>query len=144
MVARRGERIRQALEHSPIGVEDGAGLAVQQFRCAVDGAAERDADGLMAQADAEQRRRRGRARVDQRDGRTGPFRGAGAGAEQHPVEFVGDGGDVGVGGQAVVVVAPDLRVHPELTQILHEVEHEAVVVVDDQNLHVTRLPPGVQ
>ena len=38
-----------------------------------------------------------------------------------------------------VVIAPHLRVHPELTQVLDEVEHEAVVVVDDQDPHRARL-----
>ena len=49
-------------------------------------------------------------------------------------------GDIRFVGQPRVVVAPDLRVHPELTEILHEVEHEAVVIVDDQNPHQARLP----
>jgi hypothetical protein len=30
-------------------------------------------------------------------------------------------------------------VHTELTQVLDQVEHEAVVVVDDQDLHQARL-----
>ena len=58
-----------------------------------------------------------------------------AGAEQNAVEILRGLGDVGVGGQALVVVTPDLRVHSQLAEILDQVEHEAVVVVDDQNLH---------
>ena len=46
--------------------------------------------------------------------------------------------------QAVVVVAPDLRMHSELSQVLDQVEHEAVVVVDDQDLHQPRLPGAAQ
>ena len=63
----------------------------------------------------------------------------GPGTEQDAVELLGGLGDVGVGGQAVVVVTPHLRVHTELAQILDQVEHEAVVVVDDQDLHQARL-----
>ena len=64
----------------------------------------------------------------------------GPGLSSTPSNVLGGVGDVGLGGQAVVVVAPDLRVHPELAQVLDQVEHEAVVVVDDQDLHQARLP----
>ena len=87
----------------------------------------------------EQRGLRCGARLDERDGRAGALRGAGAGGEEHAVELLGGLGDVVFGGQAVVVVTPDLRVHTELAQVLDQVEHEAVVVVDDQDLHQPRL-----
>ncbi len=139
VVARRGERIRKTLQHTDIGVVDGARLAVQQFRCAVDGAAERHPDGLVAEAHAQQRGLRRGARPHQRDRRAGALGGAGSRAQQHAVEVRGGLGDIGVGGQAGVVVAPDLRVHTELAQVLDQVEHEAVVIVDDQDLHQPRL-----
>ena len=53
MVARRDEGVRKALEHTDIGMEHRARLAMQQFRRAVDGGAERHSDGLMAEADTE-------------------------------------------------------------------------------------------
>ena len=105
---------------------------MQQLGCAVDGAAERHADGLVAQAHPEQRGFGRRAGLHEGDRGARAFRGAGPGGEQDAVERGGGVGDGGVGGQAVVVVAPDLRVHPELAQVLDQVEHEAVVVVDDR------------
>ena len=43
--------------------------------------------------------------------------------------------------QPLVVIAPHLRLHTQLAQVLDQVEHEAVVVVDDQDLrHRDRLP----
>ena len=53
MVARRDEGVRKALEHTDIGMEHRARLAMQQFRRAVNGGAERHSDGLMAEADTE-------------------------------------------------------------------------------------------
>ena len=55
VIAGRGKWIRKSLQHTDIGVEYAAGLAVQQFGRAVDGAAERHADGLVTQAHAQQR-----------------------------------------------------------------------------------------
>ena len=102
-------------------------------------AAERHPDGLVAQAHAQQRGRGRGAGAHQRDRRARAFGCARAGAEQNAVEILGRLGDVGVGGQALVVVTPHLRVHAQLAEILDQVEHEAVVVVDDQNLHRARL-----
>jgi hypothetical protein len=79
------------------------------------------------------------ADLDERDGCARALRGAGAGGEQHAVELFDGVGNIGIGGQAVVVVTPDMRVHTELAQVLDQVEHEAVVVVDDQDLHQPRL-----
>ena len=139
VIAGGREWVRKSLQHTDIGVEHGAGLAVQQFRCAVDGGPERHPDGLVAQAHAQQRGGRRGAGANQRDRRTGAFGCARPGLSSTPSKSVGGLGDVGVGGQPRVVVTPDLRVHPQLAQILDQVEHEAVVVVDDQNLHQARL-----
>ena len=62
------------------------------------------------------------------------------GADQSHVADDDDLARVQQVGQARVVIAPDLRVHPELAQVLDQVEHEAVVIVDDQDLHRARLP----
>ena len=53
VIPRRGEWIRKTLQHTDIGVEHGAGLAVQQLRRPVDGTAERHPDRLMAEAHPE-------------------------------------------------------------------------------------------
>ena len=63
----------------------------------------------------------------------------GPGLSSTPSKSAADRGDIGLGGEPLVVVAPHLRVHTKLAQILDQVEHEAVVVVDDQDLHQPRL-----
>ncbi len=140
VVPSRRERVGQTREHARVGVVDRAGLAVQQFGSTVDGAAERHPDRLVPEAHAQQRGARRGARMHQRDGRAGPLRRARSGAEQHTVEFLSGAGDISFGGQAVVVIPPHLGVHSELAEVLDQVEHEAVVIVDHQDLHPNRLP----
>src|SRR3954453_15250753 len=107
---------------------------MQQFGRAVDGAAERRSDCLVAEAHSEQRGLRRGARLDERNGRARTLGSAGPGGEEDAVELFGGLGGGGVGGEPVVVVTPDLRLHTELTQVLDQVENETVVVVDDQDL----------
>ncbi|ESV61193.1 hypothetical protein L833_3581 [Mycobacteroides abscessus MAB_091912_2446] len=57
-------------------------------------------------------------------------------ADQYPVEIGGH--RIGVC-QPRVVIAPHRRVHAELAQILDQVEYEAVVVIDDQDAHRSRV-----
>ena len=64
----------------------------------------------------------------------------GPGESSTPSKSAAACADQGVRGEPFVVVAPDLRRHAQLTQILDQVEHEAVVVVDDQDAHRHRLP----
>src|SRR5258708_28060166 len=80
------------LQHTDIGVEYAAGLTVQQLGRAVDGGAACDTDGLVPQADPEQRGALRGARAHQADRRPRAFRGARSGAEQDTVELRGDGG----------------------------------------------------
>ena len=98
VIPRRGERIRKALQHTDIGVKHGAGLAVQQLRCPVDGAAERHPDRLVAEAHAEQRGLGRGAGPHQRDRGARALGGARSGAEQDTVEVRGRRCDVGIGG----------------------------------------------
>ena len=140
MVAGRREWIRKSLQHTDIGVVDAAGLAVQQFGRAVHGGAECDPDGLVPEADPEQRgalaAAHARTRPIDAPARSGV---PGPGLSSTPSNCVGDGGLVG---EPCVVVAPHLGLDAQLAEVLHQVEHEAVVVVDDQDPHRARLPPG--
>ena len=109
---------------------------------AVDRSAERLADRLMSEADAEQGRVVLRRRVDERDARARAVGAAGAGADEHAVEgpALVTTGQQGIQvGQALVIVAPDHGLGPKLAEVLHQVEHEAVVVVDDQYTHASRV-----
>ena len=56
MIARGGKRLGQFAEDAFAVVLDFAGLAVKQLGCANDFPAERRADGLMSQANSENRK----------------------------------------------------------------------------------------
>ena len=89
VVAGRGERVWKALQDTDIRVEYAAGLAVQQLGGTIDGGAERDADGLVAQADPQQRRVRAaqaRTRLIDAPARSGSTRTR---AEEDTVELRG-------------------------------------------------------
>ena len=137
VVPGRGERIRKSLQHTGIRVIHAAGLTVQQFGRPVHGGPEGHADGLVAEADTQQRGVRRGAGPHQVDRRAGALGGARAGAQQDAVDL--GSGCCGVG-QPGVVVTPHRRLDTQLAQVLHQVEDEAVVVVDDQDLHRPRLP----
>jgi hypothetical protein len=98
---------------------------VQQLRGTDDVASERLPDGLVAQAHAEQ----GPLAADlahHLDADAGVGGRSRPGAEQDAVvgERLGGGH---------LVVAPHVDLRPELGQVLHDVEHERVVVVDDED-----------
>ena len=80
--------------------------------------------------------------TNQADRRAGAFRGARSRAEQDTVELRGDGGRLV--GEPGVVIAPHVGLDTQLAEVLHQVEHEAVVVVDDQDPHRVRLPSDVR
>ena len=105
------------------------GLAVAQLGRALDDRAERLAQGLVAEADAEHRAPGGRAALDDLDAASGVGRCPRTGADQHAVGLVREGHDVGG------VVATHHRLGPELREVLDEVVDEAVVVVDDEDPH---------
>src|ERR1700739_2009593 len=137
VVPGRRERIRKPLQHTGIGVKNAAGLPVQQLRRTVHGGTECNADCLVPQADSEQWGTRRGARANQADRRTRPFRGTRPWAQQNTVE---PGDDDGLVRQSRVVVAPYLRLDTELPEVLHQVENEAVVIVDNQDPHRVRVP----
>ena len=85
VVARAGHGLREVAEDGAVVVLDGLGLAVHELRRADDLAAEGCADGLVAEADAEDgdllvSRKRGEV-LDERDEDAGVLRRAGAGRE---------------------------------------------------------------
>ena len=92
--------------------------------------AEHLAEGLMAQADAEHGHSGGLRPGQQ--GRADSGFGGHAGTRRQEDTVVGGNG-VGDLGGGDVVVADDIDVRAELTQIGHERIDEAVVVVDDED-----------
>src|SRR5262245_18044966 len=123
------ERIRQAREDAPVVVVDGRGLAVHDARGADDLAPEGGADRLMAEADTEDRDP-SREALDERHRDAGVARGARAGRDDDPV-----GSERGHLVERDGVVAPDLELRAQLTQVLDQVVGERVVVVDHEELH---------
>ena len=128
VVAGGGEGVRQAGEDALAVVVDRAGLAVHQGLGADHLAAKGLADGLVAQADAEDRQvgRRGR---EQRPGRCRP-RWACTGRARA-------GRASGRRASASATLIASLRMHarlrPQLVQVVDEVVGEAVVVIDHQD-----------
>ena len=134
MVAGRGEGIGDTVQHTHIRVEHGAGLAVQQFRRTVDCRPEghpiawcprhTPSNGVRAAAQARTKPMEAPAR------QACPGQGTAARRRTRwPQQRSRPARPAGV------VVAPDSSLNPELTQVLNQVEHEAVIVVDDQDLH---------
>ena len=126
VIAAGDERLRHAAEDAAAVVLDRRRLAVHRRRRAHDLAAERDADGLMPEADAEHRRRRPEPpdHVDRDAGVLGP---PGPGRDHDAL-----------GLQRLDLVERDLVVAlttgaaPSSPEVLGEVEGERVVVVDEQ------------
>ncbi|MNN48952.1 hypothetical protein D3C81_1634540 [compost metagenome] len=106
---------------------DRRSLAVHQGLGADHFAAKGLADGLMAQADAEDRHVQRRGLQDgQAD--AGLIRGAGAGRQQYGLGLQRPGF---LDGQ--VVVADDMRLGAQLREVVDEVVGKAVVVIDDED-----------
>ena len=133
------ERLGQPGEHAAVTVVDERGLAVHDLRRPDDVAAVHLADALVPEADAEHGGAPGEAGDDlvRQAGVLGPAR---ARADQHAVglELV----DL-LDGQGVAAVHE--RLGAELAQVLDQVEHERVVVVEHEDPGGHRpvtLPPG--
>ena len=127
VIASGGERLRDAAEHAAAVVLHRRHLAVHQLRRADDLAAERDADALVAEADAEHRRRGPKRRMTSTEipassGRPGPGEMTIALGLQR-VDLV----------ERDLVVALHQRRRAQLAEVLREVEGERVVVVDEEN-----------
>ncbi len=127
VVARRRERVRQALEQALAGMMDRAGLAVHEGLGADDVAAEGLAHGLVPEADAQDRQiLGGAAQQGQADPRL--IRRARTGRKQDRLGLHGEGVLDGDG-----VVAAHDGLGPKLGQVVDEVVGKAVVVIDDQD-----------
>ena len=111
---------------------DRAGFAVHQVAGADDLAAEGLADGLMAEADSQDRRLAGHA-ADQRNQNAGLAGRAGARREQ---DALGPERLDLIDGQLVVAIDLDLRA--QLTQVLDKVVGEGIVVVEDEDHYVVK------
>ena len=128
MVARRLERAVDAAKHARALMPHLGKLAMHRLRRAHDVAAERLADRLMAEADAEDR--------------NGSARPCSIRSRQMPASFgvQGPGDSTIASGFAAehvldrdLVVAMHGHVRPEPAQIMDEVEGEAVVIVDQHD-----------
>ncbi|CAM5196901.1 hypothetical protein CDEN61S_02711 [Castellaniella denitrificans] len=129
MVAGDGVGRRQSREDVGAPVRDGRDLAVHEFAGAHDASAVGRADGLVAQADAQDGLPAGEM-PDQLDGDAGLGRRA---RPRRHADAVGvDGLDAG---EVDLVVAHDLDPGAEFAEILHQVVGEGVVVVQHQQLH---------
>ena len=114
------------MEHARAVVDDAAGLAVHQPAGAADDAAEGVADRLVAEADAEQRQAAFAGQADHRQ------RDAGLGGRGRPRR------DEDVRRTLVdhllrghLVIAVDADPGAQFLEVLHQVEGEGVIVVDD-------------
>src|ERR1700722_9473797 len=127
VIARRLERRIDAAKNAGAVVADLRQLAVPLGRSAHHFPPKSIADRLMAEADAEDRNFC-RGLRDQAEADAGLLGRAGAGREH---DGIGIGGDNGAARHLVVAMHLDLR--PQLTEIVHQVEGEAVIVVDEAN-----------
>src|SRR5690606_14164707 len=115
-----------AAEHTLPAMVDGGYLAVHDAPGANDTATEGGADGLVAEADTEQRDAAGEM-FYRGDGNTRLIGRAGAGRNHDVARRHGfDAGEVDL------VVADHAHLGPQFPEVLHEVPGEGIVVVDHQ------------
>src|ERR1700722_8321948 len=127
MIARGGEGLGQIGEDAAAVVFDFAGFAVHQFLSANDATTEGGANGLMAEADAENGNFSGET-PDERDADAGFLGRAGAG--RYKDTFGAQGGDFV---ERDLVVAAHFELLAHLAEILGEVVGEGIVVVEEQD-----------
>ncbi len=121
------ERVRQAGQHPPAVVMDEGRLAVHDRVRPDHPAPEYLADALMAQAHAEHRRARGTEDGDHAVAGTGVLGSPRPWGDEHAVRRQRHHA-VGIDG----VVAEDHRVGAQLPQVLDQVVHKAVVIVENK------------
>lgn len=126
MVARRGKSLRKPGEYIGVAMRNGGSFAVHESIGSHDFSSEVVADGLMAEADAEEGDFTGKC-GDHLDGNSGFERRARARGNEDSVGLEGEG----FGGRDLVVAKYAL-LHAQLTEVLDEVKSEGVVVVDDE------------
>src|SRR5713101_7141943 len=127
MVARRREGIGQLPENILAVVTDLTGLAVEKFRSADDFSSKRSANGLMAEAHAENRKFPGKA-LDQLDGNARLLRRTRTGGNHDAFRL--PPGNL-FNGNLVVAMHFDLAT--QLAEVLREVVGKLIVVVEKQN-----------
>ena len=126
MVARSGEGARKAMKNGFAIVADLAGLAVHEAGCADDAAAKGLADGLMAEADAQNGKLAGET-ANQFDADAGFARSAGAGRNDDALGA--EGGDLV---ESDLVVAADEELLAHLAEDLGQVVGERIIIVDEE------------
>src|SRR5260370_32599164 len=127
MIARGGEGIRQVAENIAAVVMDLARLAMEEFGSADDFAAERGANGLVAEAHAEDGKFSGQA-LDEFHGNAGLLRRARAWGNHDAFRISPDNLFDGN-----LVVAMHLDAATQLAEILREVVGKGIVVIEKQN-----------
>src|SRR5580700_12198420 len=133
MISRGGKILRQPAEDCLGVMLDRASLAVHQLRSANYPAAEGFADGLMAEANAEDWNLPGKS-LDQRNGNAGLARGAGAGRNHNSLrpqirDFI----------ERDFVIAAHHERLAHLAKVLRQVVGEGIVVVEQQDHRDSRL-----
>ncbi len=126
MVASGFDALGESAEEVLVVVADGGSLAVHEAVGANDFATKVLTDGLVSEADSEERDLAGEG-FDHRDGYTGFGWRAGTWGNEDALGFEGEGffdGDL--------VVSEDALLDAESTEVLDEVESEGIVVVDDK------------
>ena len=128
VIARCGERVRESREHARAVVTDLRRLAVHHHRCPHDISAVELADALQPETYAENRNAPLAEMTDGVVRQAGVARTARARRDQHRV-----GTDLIHLLEGDRIVAMHDRFRAELTQVLHEVVNERVVVVDHEH-----------
>ncbi|MNZ47220.1 hypothetical protein D3C78_649270 [compost metagenome] len=126
VVAGHGQRVVEAVKYAQVFVENRAGLAMHDLAGPHDITAKGLANGLVAQADTENRQLAGKVQ-DSFDGNTGLGRGARTRGNHDALGV--QGFDLGDG---QFVVANDFNLCTQLAEVLHDVVGEGVVIVDHQ------------
>ncbi|MNH13845.1 hypothetical protein D3C81_839810 [compost metagenome] len=126
VIAGYSQRIVQTGKHTLVLVVYRTGLAMHDLAGTYDIATKGLANGLVTQANAENRQLAGKMQ-DGLDGNTGLGRGARAGGNHDALGV--QGFDLGDG---QLVIANDLDLSTQLAEVLHDVVGEGVIVVDHQ------------
>src|SRR5262245_54953194 len=124
VIARNLKSPRQGAEYALAGMADRRELAVHRLRRADNVATVGLADGLMAEADA-QDRHFGPRLCDQLEANAGLVGGAGAGRQDDPLR-----GQLQDLDDRNFIVAEHLAACAELAQVVHEIIGKAVIVID--------------
>jgi hypothetical protein len=134
VIAGGGERRWQTRKQAGAIMADGRGFAVHQM-AALHRAAEMLANGLMAEADTEQGAARLGAGTDQFEADASFIGGAGTGGNEDGVRARRQGFG---SGERVITFHADFCA--QFNQIMHQIEGEAVIIVDDEDHIIAHIP----